>query len=296
MPKPMKPKGVSIQEISRIPYPIYGTPKFDGQRCLTTKSGLYSSSNKRLPNEYLQAALSLLPPGMDGELIAYENGQPLPFRKSGWMRSILGSGDFRYHIFDNWLVGSTHPYRDRLNEMIHTFGSTGFSYCPEAVHVKPTLLHTWDEAVEYLKTCLDQGYEGAVYNKPNAYYLQKKSTSLLYSPSYKIKPFLDADAVVTSIIPLQRNLNDPQINELGFCSRSSAQSGKVSDTLMGSLVCKGIEEPFLNVTFNLGTGFDLGERQSLFDNPPIGKTLAFKYQPDIHYDSPRHPVFLHFKD
>jgi DNA ligase-1 len=48
-----------------------------------------------------------------------------------------------------------------------------------------------------------------------------------------------------------------------------------------------------NITFKIGSGFDLKERK----NPPaIGSIITFRYKEMTKYGKPRFPVFLRVRD
>src|SRR6187399_613175 len=59
-----------------LPYPLLGSPKIDGIRCLFTREGPILRSGKPIPNEHIRSVLEdhcEALHGLDGEIIAGED-------------------------------------------------------------------------------------------------------------------------------------------------------------------------------------------------------------------------------
>ena len=102
------------------------------------------------------------------------------------------------------------------------------------------------------------GGEGVVLRDPNASYINKRTNKAL-----KLKIFRDKECKVIAH-------NDGHGNFKG---------------VLGSITCQ-LDN---NITFKIGSGFSLKER----NNPPsIGTIITFKYQKMTKYNKPRFPIFL----
>lgn len=66
----MKPMlSATLEDPLRLTWPVLGSPKLDGLRCII-KDGMALSRNlKPFRNKFVQEQLSTLPNGLDGELI-----------------------------------------------------------------------------------------------------------------------------------------------------------------------------------------------------------------------------------
>ena len=103
--------------------------------------------------------------------------------------------------------------------------------------------------------------EGVVVRDPKALYINKRTNKAL-----KVKTFLDKECKIVA---------------------HNGGHGKI-EGLLGSVTC--ILDN--NVTFKIGSGFDMNERR----NPPaIGSLITFKYKEFTKYGKPRFPVFLRVK-
>ena len=117
--RPMKAPTDSItdDELKSLHYPIVGSPKVDGFRCLVDKAPL-TSSMKPFTNKHVVKVLSNpIYEGFDGEIVVgspfKENEDDDVFnRTSGPVRRFDGEPDFSLYVFDNWLFGN-QSYKSR---------------------------------------------------------------------------------------------------------------------------------------------------------------------------------------
>jgi DNA ligase-1 len=115
---------------------------------------------------------------------------------------------------------------------------------------------------QFLMDIESKNGEGVVVRDPTALYIAKRTTKAL-----KVKTFLDKEC---RIIAHNRG------------------RGKFSK-ILGSVTC--ILDN--NITFKIGTGFNLQEREN---PPPIGSIITFKYKEFTKYGKPRFSVFLRVKN
>jgi DNA ligase-1 len=204
-----------------------------------------------------------------------------------------GNPQFQYNVFDETLF-PTMQYHERLQRVEDQLRPLQ-SVSPDLTTALP---HEWRsvdsrEAVEdYERQCLARGFEGIMLRNPFASYKYGRST-LRQQMLIKLKRFKDAEAVITGFEALEHNTNEQTRDAFGLAKRSSHQAGRVADNLLGTLI---VEHPVFGA-FGIGTGFDLAQRESFWENRDslLGKTVTFKYQETGVKDKPRFPVFKGFR-
>jgi DNA ligase 1 len=124
----------------------------------------------------------------------------------------------------------------------------------------------------------------------------------------RIKRFVESEALVMSIEEGETNLNEAQINELGKMFRSSHKENKVPDGMVGSLICKALQdvkdahsgrlliEEGQEIKVSPGN-MDHNNRRRYFNNQGeiIGKVIKYKFFPKGIKDKPRFPTFQTFR-
>lgn len=120
---------------------------------------------------------------------------------------------------------------------------------------------TTQELMAKLAAVVQQGGEGLVLHHQDALYKSGRSQQL-----FKLKPFVDADAVVVAHKP---------------------GKGKYLG-LMGSLVVRMDN----GKTFAVGSGFTLAQRKN---PPPIGSLISYRYQGFTQRGIPRFAVFVRLR-
>lgn len=277
-------------DLSCLPYPLLSSAKLDGIRCLIKDGVAYSRTLKPIRNRYIQSTLGRPEyNGLDGELIV---GDPtakdcMRNTNSGVM-SIEGEPDFKYYIFDIW--DRFVPYHSIVEKIITT-------KLPYITPLVQQLCRNSSDIESREREALDEGYEGLILRRPDGMYKHGRST-LREGYLFKLKRYLQEEAVIVGYEPLYRNENYPELNALGYTQRSSAQNGKVEFPLLGALIVNGNFQGQAGVTFSIGTGFTLHEREFLWRNrwDLVGKTVTYKFFPTGSKDRPRHPVFKSFRD
>lgn len=277
--------------LNSLPYPLFASVKLDGIRCVIKDGVALSRTLKPIRNQYIQSLLGRPEfNGLDGELIVGEPAASDCMRKtnSGVM-SFDGEPDFKYYVFDIWNRPGVQ-YKDVLEPLAKLASHPRI----EVLRQYTALTSSEVEAIE--QAALDDGHEGIILRRPDGTYKYGRST-VKEGFLYKLKRYLQSEAVVIGVKPLQHNTNNPEINALGYTQRSSAQAGKVDLPLLGALVVKGRFQEFAEVTFDIGTGFTLYEREFLWKQREqvIGKIVTYKFFPVGGKNRPRHPVFVSFR-
>lgn len=277
-------KGIDLR------FPLIGSPKLDGIRCVMKDSFAKSRSMKPIKNIHTRSLLERhgeLLRDVDGELMV---GDLFNSTTSG-INTILGTPDFKYHIFDRV---SDDPFHVRFKSL----GSLELpSFCAIVEH---TVIRTQEALEGFYEKMLLQGFEGVMLRDPHGRYKCGRSTEK-EGILFKLKPFEDSEAQIIGFEELMHNENEQTVNELGYSHRSTKQEGKVpGDTLGKFLVIGTQEEHFQEVEFKIGTGKGLTKplRQQIWNNREayLGKLVKFKYQKIGSIDKPRIPIFLGFRD
>ncbi len=279
------------ENLNTLPYPLISSPKLDGIRCLIKDGIAYSRTLKPIRNNYIQSLIGRSEfNGLDGELIVGDPTAPDCMRvtNSGVM-SFHGEPDFKFYVFDIWDRPGIQ-YHEALSDLINR----PFSHYVK--NLDQVWCHKTADVEQFEQFVVTAGYEGLILRRPNGLYKYGRST-LKEGYLLKLKRFTQDEAVVIGYEPWQRNENDPEINALGYTQRSHAKDGKVSLPMLGAFIVKGMFQDILT-TFNIGTGFTIGERALLWEkrNELIGRTVTYKYFPSGSKDCPRHPVFVSFRD
>ena len=110
-----------IADLDKLRYPLVGSPKLDGIRCLKDQGKLRSRNGLRLPNGYINRVLTpLIANGFDGELMV---GQSFQACTSGIM-SREGEPRFRFYLFDHARLPLMF-YEQRLHWLKHWWKDHG---------------------------------------------------------------------------------------------------------------------------------------------------------------------------
>ena len=285
----MKPMLAAQVDLPKLKYPVIGSPKLDGVRCLIINSVAMSRNLKPIPNRFVQKLFGRSElNGLDGELIVGEDSGPGVFqRTSSGVMSVDGEPDVTYHVFDEYRVNL--GFKDRFKYVKQR--TKGFVNIEVVEHVnlmnEEALLHYEDDK-------LGDGYEGVMIRDPLGQYKQGRST-VNEGGLLKLKRFEDSEAEITGYCCLMKNDNEAVRNELGQKERSSKKDGMIAIDTLGSITCRDLKT---QVEFEIGTGFDQDTRKLLWLGRTRlkGRIVKYKYQPVGVKDKPRFPVFLGFRD
>ena len=277
------------EDLSSLPFPLWASTKLDGIRCIIKDGVAYSNSLKPIRNRFVQAELGKGLNGLDGELIVGDpNAWDCMRKTNSGIMSFDGEPDFKFHVFDRWDRAEVDYMKtyERISSICHPR--------VELVYQRGVIDTAGLEALE--RSVLDDGYEGLILRRPYGMYKYGRST-LREGYLIKLKRYHQAEATIVDTTPLLRNLNPPELNELGYTHRSAAQGGKMEMPLLGALVVKGFFDGAMT-EFEIGTGFTMAERDRFWREREslIGKFVTYKFFPTGSKDRPRHPVFISFRD
>lgn len=304
-------KDMDIDEFfSFVLYPVIATPKFDGIRCTTLLDFREPEHRCRpkcrsmddVPNDHIFKKLTICPPGLDGEIMTYndqgdlyvhDDGRARPFYQiQSDVMTHMGVPNFKYHVFDfhDFTVKYPHlvPYQDRLKQLEDL-------RLPDFCIKVPWKLCTSKEELEAYETeCVERGHEGICWRHVNSQYKYGRST-LRQQGLIKMKRFETDEAEVVDYYEEMQNNNGATINALGYKQRSTHQVHMTGKGRLGGLVLRSKK---FTETFNCGSGFTAQQREDLFKDPESlkGQLWSYKYQRHGTKDRPRIPIILGQRD
>ncbi len=272
--------------VTQLAFPVLGSPKLDGIRCLIQGGVALSRNLKAIRNEYIQSRIGRLAlNGYDGELIVgAATGDLVYNRTNSGVMSRDGLPDFSYHVFDRWDLAGER-YLRRLESL-----SEAVEY-PEVKLVEQVLLEDQQSFNAYEITMLDAGYEGIMVRSLNGPYKMGRSTAnegiLL-----KVKRFEDYEAIVLAIQEMESNTNPAIVDHLGHTIRSKHQSGMIPGGMLGAMLCARITKegtPY-GEPFRVAPGTMVHDQRRKYWNHPdlvIGKMIKVKSFAYGEVDQPR---------
>lgn len=284
--KTFKPM-LAAQLPPKLTFPYLASPKLDGIRCVLKDNMALSRTLKPIPNRRTQHVLSHMKlDGLDGELIVGSPQATDCFRNtSSAIMTHENQPDFTFYVFDDF----TNPlaaFKERLDfaaEKVNKFGAHIVKLVPHAVIENQA---QFDSAEEHF---LSLGYEGMMCRSFDGTYKYGRAT-IKENSLFKVKRYIDAEAIVIGFVELMHNDNEQQLNALGYNRRSSHQQNQRSGNTLGALIAKDI---LTGIEFNVGTGFDAAERANIWRNKSnyLNKQFTYKSFKIGVKDKPRHGVF-----
>lgn len=285
--------------------PVYGQIKLDGIRAYIEDGYARTRSTKPVRSQQVQSFVShnrIFLEGLDGEFICGD-----PTAKNCYHRtdsSVMSfnkpDDDLVYYVFDMWdSVGTFQERWDEIQDKVPSLEG-------RVKLVETRLLWTIEEIDQFMDEMISQGHEGIVLRNPNSFYKNGRGTPV-QGELIKRKDgrWIDTEARVIGVKELRSNQNEATINALGYTERSGHQENLIPQGVLGAVevVGKFPEDELLNKSLwgetystSIGTGFDDQMRMDLWKDPPIGKTVKFKFFTGGVKDRPRFPVFLGFRD
>ena len=290
-PQKAPSKSITDGEIEALTFPLLGSPKLDGFRCITNKIS-YTSTMKPIGNKFIQGILSRPEyMGLDGELIVGAPNDPNAFNNTtGAVRRSDGEPDFTFYVFDVWALGEV-PYSERLAALeLHCEGLPFVKVLPQ------TSLFSLAEVLAFEEKCVVEGYEGAMIRTMKAPYKEGRCT-LKEKNIFKRKPVEDDEGVVVGFFEQLENQNEAQTNEMGLTFRQSNQENKAGKNTLGGLI---LQSKLWIEPIRVGTGLGMSDafRAEVWANKEkyLGKTFCYKYQKHGSINAPRQPIGKGFRE
>jgi DNA ligase 1 len=273
---------VTNEELLKLKYPLVGSPKLDGFRCII--DGVpKTSSMKEFKNPFIREVLKAPEfQGLDGELIVGSPTDPNVYNNTtGPLRREWGEPDFKFYVFDNWLDGH-FTYLERWLSQTSPAHSKG-----RIVVLEQRFLANLDDVLEYEAKMLEVGYEGIMIRSLDGRYKEGRCTFNEMN-IFKRKPFAECEATIVGFVEAMENLNPLKKDEMGLGKRSSHKANKRPKGTLGAVICQCDlwPKPF---NAGMGEGFtqeakdDIWNRQEDF----MGCVATVKYQAYGSIDAPR---------
>lgn len=291
MAKPFKPMLAppDLPDFSKLRYPVIGSPKLDGIRCVLPAGKALSRNLKPIPNPDLRAMLEMARccDGLDGELMLPGGTfQETTSAVMGRSVDVNITRRITFNVFDHCHDDAKFQIRYARAAAQVAMVKSGW---PNINLVPHTIIRDENELVLYEHEMLAAGHEGIMLRDPNGPYKFGRGT-LKEGWLLKVKRFEDAEATVVGFEQMMVNENEAQVNELGRTKRSSAKAGLVPFPALGAFV---LERPD-GVRFNCGSGLNDDQKAEFWVRRAklMGATVKYKHQPHGAKDAPRSPVFL----
>jgi DNA ligase-1 len=274
----------TIEDTSKINYPVLVSVKLDGVRCLIIDGVAMSRSLKPIRNEYVQSCIGRPEyNGLDGELIVGDVFAQDCYRAtSSGIMAKDGKPDFKFHVFDRWDLPDEYMARRALLET------------SEHIVVVPHMQAlTEADLLRIEQSVLERGGEGVMVRSFNGKYKHGRST-MKEGILGKLKRMESSEAEILSVVEMERNLNEPVTNAIGHTERSSHQENKVPAGVMGALQVRCLKT---DAVFQIGTGFNAEDRLWFWLNQEdvIGQIVTYNHFPVGRKDLPRHPSYKGFR-
>jgi len=203
------------KDTKTLSYPVYATPKIDGLRCIKADGQIVSRSFKPIPNHHIRATLaSILPDGMDGEVLAGNNSANFQEVVSAIM-SRDGTPEFIFNVFDYVKDSLTKPYTERIKDLREWYDNQSEAVKKIVRPLYPAVLDDEEELLVYEKDCLTQGYEGVMVRRGNGPYKCGRSSER-EGILLKIKRFMDSEAIIEGFEELMHNINEKTPDAFGL--------------------------------------------------------------------------------
>lgn len=287
--------------LKKVKYPVYISPKVDGNRGMVQNGTVLGRGLVPIPNPFVQSILGRPElEGFDGELICGEPNTPEVLNKTNRLMSphAYTEGDLRFMVFDLMNHPNT-PLEERLALLKEKYAKLPRKLKRYVKLMPQKLARKESDILKQEKTWLAQGYEGAILRNPQAPYLNRRA-SMTNQALMKLKRFQDAEALVVDFYPLTPGAS---------AAKSILKKGQLTAEEMKNLPeskqgAAGymVEDLKTHVRFKLHTPpMTLEERQALWKNRKafVGRIVKYKYFPygmDPVTQIPRHATLIGFRE
>lgn len=280
----MKPLLAEPVDFSKLEYPVYASPKFDGFRCLNHVTlGPVTRSLKPIKNNYVRGKLAELKLDyLDGELLTMTGNSVDNFNViQSKLSTHSGMPDFLFMVFDHFQYPH-EPFKKRLTRYVEKVSEVDNK---RVEVVFQHLIQNEEELLEYERRQLELGWEGVMLRSLDGQYKFGRST-VNEGILLKLKRFKEDEGTIVGQYEKLHNANEATTNELGYTERSSHKENMVPMGVLG-----GFTVSWRGVEFDLGSGFDDDQRQKYWKENNAGKKVTFKFQDIGPNGKPRFPIF-----
>lgn len=303
----MKPQLAEDAILEQVRFPCWVQPKIDGVRAMNLKGRLIGRSLDEFKgfgiSDYFSKPEFL---HLDGEMTLGSKPnctERLCSATTGAMGRFKGEtemADIHWWVFD-CLQFPGASYMDRYVRMAVKLADLDHP----RLHVVPYQV-CW--GIEGLKNAIaeyaEDGYEGTIIRNPDAPYKEGRATKK-GQELWRVKPWADAEILVTGITEGNKNANEAKKNSLGRTERSSSAAGLIPNGQVGSIqgtllqdfidpiTGKKLFDKGLEITVGSGE-MSVAEATHYFQNPTeiVGHITKFKHMTHGVKDQPRFPTYV----
>jgi DNA ligase-1 len=304
----IKPQLAEDAQLELLAFPCGVQPKIDGVRALNLDGTLTGRSLDPFKGygitEYFSKGYFI---GFDGEMIlgsAPASQDRLCSATTGAMgrfKGVTEMADLHWWLFD---LVCEDTIRLGYNARYEALGNVVALLNHERVHQVPMeICHNIEQVMAASAKFAEAGYEGTIIRNLRSAYKPGRSTQ--EGQLWRIKPWADAEVLVTGITEGQMNNNVAKTNTLGRTERSSAKAGMVPNGQVGSVQGTMLADFYDPITKKLlfakglpvtiGSGeMSVEEATAYFKNPKtiVGHIAKFKHMTHGVKDLPRFPTFV----
>lgn len=301
----MKPQLAEDAILLDVKFPCIVQPKIDGVRALNLNGTLTGRSLDPFKGfgitEYFSGPMFR---HLDGEMVLGNNPActerlcSLTTGAMGRFKGVTEMPDLTWWVFD-FLAEPEQPYHHRYKELRFVVEALDD---PRVKLVPMYEVNGPNELQRFINEFAEAGYEGTIIRNPNAPYKEGRAT-LKGQELWRVKPWADAEILVTGITEGQINGNEAKKNTLGRTERSSAKDGMIPNGQVGSIQGTMLEDFVVNgkVLFAKGLPITVGsgemsvkEAEYYFKNPHkiVGHIVKFKHMIHGVKDLPRFPTYV----
>lgn len=284
-------ESVQDDQLFKLVYPMVGSPKLDGFRCMVDSGIPLTSSMKPFQNRFIQEIIESDSEfnHLDGELLVGEPNSPDAFHNtSGPVRRFDGQPDFKFYVFDDFTFKDMSYYHRWLGRQLKFEN-------PRIIVLEQRILQSPEDVVAYEREMLTKGFEGAMLRSINGKYKEGRATFNEMN-IFKRKPFVETEATILDMECQMENLNEQFIDERGLAKRSKHQENLVPKDTIGNFI---LFSPLWQKPFRAapGKGFDQGMRDKMWKlrDQLRGETVTIKYQKHGSREAPRMPTVIKFR-
>jgi DNA ligase-1 len=222
----------------------------------------------------------------------------------GRFKSVTEMADLHWWVFD-YLPDERRitmlTYEDRYTALAAKVNSLNHP----RIHIVPGFeCSKLEELKYYMASFADSGYEGTIIRNPRALFKEGRATQK-GQELWRVKPWADAEILVTGITEGAKNGNEAKRNTLGRTERSSAAAGLIPNGQVGSIqgtMVTDFHDPItgrllfpkgLEVTVGSGE-MTVKEAAYYWEHPDeiVGHLVKFKHMTHGVKDQPRFPTYI----
>lgn len=309
----MKPQLAEDANLDAVRFPCIVQPKIDGVRALNLNGTLTGRSLKNFEGfgitEYFSQPEFI---GLDGEMTlgnkpnCTERLCSLTTGAMGRFKGVDEMADLHWWVFDLIAEDTRRlTYWNRYARLEGYIDDLKFTERFRRIRLVPLeIVDNLSQLKSSIAQFAEQGYEGTIIRNPDALYKPGRATQK-GQELWRIKPWTDAEIIVTGITQGQANGNATKTNALGRTERSSHKAGMVPNGQVGSIqgtLLADFHDPLTGkllfargLPITVGSGeMSVAEATYFWKNPQeiVGHVVKFKHMTHGVKDLPRFPIYL----